>query len=88
MIANYTIGDDTPWTCGDCQVAIAHGEALGHTEILIPVYIGDDVAAYMPWEPLAGPERQAELRRAIHIVGSALAGEASWKSYKLGKGLV
>ena len=67
------IGDDTPWTCGDSEVALELGEPLGHTEILTPLYMGDEVVAYMPWEPLANAERQAELRKRAATVLAALA---------------
>ena len=68
----YKILDDTPWTCGDCRIAIEYGEELGHTEILIPIQIGDEIVAYMPWEPLAGNDRQVELRANIRRVAETL----------------
>lgn len=73
MNKDIRIGDDCPWTCGDSQTALELGEPLGHTEILTPLYVGDEIVAYMPWEPLASPERQYELRKRTAATLDALA---------------
>ncbi len=69
----WTIGtDETPWTCGDSQTAIEHNEPLGHTEILFPILnMEGDPLAYMPWEPLAGEDRQNELRSNARLIAKA-----------------
>lgn len=63
--------DSTPWTCGDAQTAVEHGEPFGHTEILTPITDGDEVVAYVPWEPLVGDVRQAELRMRASLIAAA-----------------
>lgn len=56
--------DDTPWTFGDAETAANLGEPFGETEILFSIRNDDgDLIALCPWEPLAAPERQAELRQ-------------------------
>lgn len=68
MKAIVYAGDASPWTCGDCRTAVECHEDFGHTEILVPIHVGDEIVAYMPWEPLAGAERQLELSAAISAV--------------------
>lgn len=68
----YEIGtDDTPWTCGDSRIAVEYGEDFGHTEIFFPIMADGESIAYMPWEPLAGAERQAELRANARLFARA-----------------
>ena len=67
------VNDDTPWTEGDSELAVAYNESFGDTSVMFSVIggIDDNVICRTIWEPMADIKKQDELQANAHLIATA-----------------